>query len=295
MINVLKFLGLVNVALMFLPLLRFRGTKYFPYFIVLALLDPLFLLIRFFLNITSFHYMPIAVSLPLLALPVKDRKYVLLAIVSVILVFPHINEYNFLAPLATITISALMVCYFIEQILWDYKNSFAIPLFLLVLIFCTIADSIKISLYYSNLRFLTKYYIWFSIFGLITTILLFYFGATRKLQLKAMPTQQNDLEEKNKNLETVEHPRIYAIDFNDPFERLTYREKQVLILLGEGYKSSEIAEKLYVSKKVIYYHCGHLKEKLNIDSISCLTRFSIENREKLTKTYNTIQNASTKK
>lgn len=293
MIYILKVLGLVNVALMFLPQLKFRGTKYFHYFIVLALLDPFFLLLHYAFNITSFHYMPIATAILLFALPVKDRKYVLLAIVSIILVLPHISEYYFLAPLTTVIISALIINYFIEQILFDYKNSYAIPLFLPVLILCTIVDSIKISLYYSNLPFLTKYYIWFLIFGLITTLLLFYFGAGKKLQLKALPVLENDLkEEKSSDVEPFENLHIYKIDKNDPFYELTNAELRVLELLGEGYKSTEIAERLFVSKKTIYFHCGKLKEKLNINSSRSLTKYSIENRHKFVKKHQTSKSAS---
>ncbi|MBI3123738.1 MAG: hypothetical protein HYZ10_04980 [Ignavibacteriales bacterium] len=293
MIPVLKVFGLVNVALMFLPQLKFRGTKYFHYFIVLALLDPFFLLLHFAFNITSFHYMPIATAILLFALPVKDRKYVLLAIVSIILVLPHISEYNFLAPLTTVIISALIINYFFEQILFDYKSSHAIPLFLPVLILCTVVDSIKISLYYSNLPFLTEYYIWFLVFGFISTLLLFYFGAGKKLQLKALHVHENDLkEEKNDDLGPLENLHIYKIDKNDPFYELTNAELRVLELLGEGCKSTEIAERLFISKKTVYFHCGKLKEKLNINSSRSLTKYSIENSHKFIKKHQTGKSAS---
>jgi DNA-binding CsgD family transcriptional regulator len=296
MITVLKILALVNVALMFLPLLRFRGTKYFPYFIVLAVLDPIFISLNYFFKITSFHYMPLVVAFQLFALQVKYRKYVLLVMFLVVLLLPHISDYNFLAPLATVTISALMVYYFIEQILRDYKHSCAIPLFLPVLIFCTLVDSFKMSLYYSNLPFLTKYYIWFSIFGLITTLLLFYFGAGKKLQLKTVPVFENDLkEEKNNDVEQLENLHIYKIEKNDPFYELTNAELRVLELLGEGYKSTEIAERLFISKKTVYFHCGKLKEKLNINSSRSLTKYSIENRHKFVKKHQTGKSASTEK
>jgi len=271
MILVLKILALVNVALMFLPLLKFRGTKYFSYFIVLAVLDPIFILLYIFFKIKSFYYMPLVVSLQLLALPVKESKYVVLAAISTILVIPHLNGYGFLAPVITVTISALIVYYFIGQILHEYKHSCEIPLFLPVLIFCTIVNSFKMSLYYSNLQFLTKYYIWFSIFGLITTLLLFYFGAARKLKLKLPVVHHKDhSEEKNEKSESIEMPHIYTIDFHDPFKQLTSREKHVLLLIGEGYKASEIAEKMFVSRNAVYFHSKNIKSKLNIKTTAML-------------------------
>jgi len=275
--TVLKILALLNGALMVLPMFRFGGTKYLPYFIVLAILDPIFLLLHNYFRLASFHYMPISVCALLFALPVKDKKFVLLAIALVILALPHINDYYFLAPLATVTISALTVYYFIEQILHYYKDSKTIPLFLPVLILCTIVDSIKISLYYSNLQFLANYYIWFLIFGLITTLLLFYFGSERKLQLKSPVVQHNDHpEEKIENPELGENLHIYKIDTHDLLYELTKEELQVLELLGKGYKCSEIAEKVFRSKKTVYYHISKLKEKLNIDSISRLEKFAIQ-------------------
>ncbi len=57
---------------------------------------------------------------------------------------------------------------------------------------------------------------------------------------------------------------------------LTKREKQVLVLLADGMRNLEIAQKLNLSVRTVEAHRGHLMEKLDIDSVQGLTKFAIE-------------------
>ncbi len=59
------------------------------------------------------------------------------------------------------------------------------------------------------------------------------------------------------------------------FSLLSKREQEVLQLIAEGLKSSEIAQQLNISIKTIDIHRTHLKNKLNIHSIAELTKFAI--------------------
>lgn len=45
---------------------------------------------------------------------------------------------------------------------------------------------------------------------------------------------------------------------------LTRREREVLLLVYEGYKSKEIAEQLYVSKRTVDFHLANIYDKLNV-------------------------------
>lgn len=60
-----------------------------------------------------------------------------------------------------------------------------------------------------------------------------------------------------------------------PLERLTDRELQVLLLLGEGLRSRQIAERLILSVKTIDTYREHLKKKLDLPSHNELVRFAI--------------------
>jgi two-component system response regulator NreC len=59
-------------------------------------------------------------------------------------------------------------------------------------------------------------------------------------------------------------------------EPLTAREREVLKLVGEGYKSREVADILCVSIKTVEKHREHIKRKLNISSTSAMIAYAIE-------------------
>jgi len=49
-----------------------------------------------------------------------------------------------------------------------------------------------------------------------------------------------------------------------PVDRLTDRELEVYQLIGQGFSTREIADKLYISIKTVENHRAHIKEKLNL-------------------------------
>lgn len=51
---------------------------------------------------------------------------------------------------------------------------------------------------------------------------------------------------------------------DDPTPSLTPREKEIMILLAEGYGNKEIAEKLFISPSTVYTHRSKLMEKLDL-------------------------------
>ena len=63
----------------------------------------------------------------------------------------------------------------------------------------------------------------------------------------------------------------------DPSDRLTPREREVLILIAQGKTSPQIATFLYISAKTVKTHRANLMEKLEIHDTAGLVRFSIEN------------------
>jgi DNA-binding NarL/FixJ family response regulator len=57
---------------------------------------------------------------------------------------------------------------------------------------------------------------------------------------------------------------------------ITPRERQVLKLIAEGYKSRDIAEVLCISEKTVAKHRANIMSKLDLHSASALTAFAIE-------------------
>jgi NarL family two-component system response regulator LiaR len=51
----------------------------------------------------------------------------------------------------------------------------------------------------------------------------------------------------------------------DPLERLTAREREVLVLIGRGYRNKQIALELGISEKTVKTHVGRLLAKLGVD------------------------------
>lgn len=61
-------------------------------------------------------------------------------------------------------------------------------------------------------------------------------------------------------------------------EDLTAREKDVLLLICDGLRSKEIAEKLYISTHTVESHRRNMMLKFNLNSSSKLVKFALENR-----------------
>ena len=59
------------------------------------------------------------------------------------------------------------------------------------------------------------------------------------------------------------------------WETLTQREKEVLKLIGEGYRSKEIADYLCISWKTVEKHRANIMEKLDLHTASALTAYAI--------------------
>jgi DNA-binding NarL/FixJ family response regulator len=61
------------------------------------------------------------------------------------------------------------------------------------------------------------------------------------------------------------------------WNQLTVREREVTKLIAEGKKSREVAEYLSVSLKTVEKHRSNLMRKLDLHSVSAITKYAIEN------------------
>ncbi|MFC1926814.1 response regulator [Chloroflexota bacterium] len=61
----------------------------------------------------------------------------------------------------------------------------------------------------------------------------------------------------------------------DPYQRLTDREREVLKLVAEGYTAREIADMMVVSPKTVEWYKTNLMSKLNIRNRTDLIKFAI--------------------
>jgi two-component system nitrate/nitrite response regulator NarL len=58
-------------------------------------------------------------------------------------------------------------------------------------------------------------------------------------------------------------------------QELSRREREVLILIAEGFSSSEIAGRLFISERTVATHRQRIMKKLDIHTIAGLTKYAI--------------------
>lgn len=63
---------------------------------------------------------------------------------------------------------------------------------------------------------------------------------------------------------------------DDPLEKLTDREREVLGFTAEGYSSSEIGEKLFISPKTVDTYRSRIMQKIGLHHRSELVRFALQ-------------------
>jgi DNA-binding NarL/FixJ family response regulator len=67
-------------------------------------------------------------------------------------------------------------------------------------------------------------------------------------------------------------------DRPDPLEKITDRERDVLAATADGFSSSEIGEKLFISPKTVDTYRSRIMEKLGLHHRSELVRFALNTR-----------------
>jgi DNA-binding NarL/FixJ family response regulator len=60
------------------------------------------------------------------------------------------------------------------------------------------------------------------------------------------------------------------------WDSLTQREREILKLVGEGYKNKEIADYLCISAKTVEKHRSNIMKKLDLHTASALTAYAIK-------------------
>jgi DNA-binding NarL/FixJ family response regulator len=66
---------------------------------------------------------------------------------------------------------------------------------------------------------------------------------------------------------------------HSPQQQLSDRELAIFEMLGQGFGTRQIAERLRVSIKTVQAHCSHIKEKLNLESANKLVLEAIRYQE----------------
>jgi DNA-binding NarL/FixJ family response regulator len=81
----------------------------------------------------------------------------------------------------------------------------------------------------------------------------------------------SDIHEIIKKYESFIEPSRFVLP-----TRLTEKEKEVLLLISDGLTSSEIADKLNIGKRTVDTHRENIMQKLNLESLPELIKYSID-------------------
>jgi len=73
----------------------------------------------------------------------------------------------------------------------------------------------------------------------------------------------------------VARPQTKLVE--DPLQRLSPREREVLQLVAEGYTNAKIAETLHLSRKSIATYRSRIMHKLNLPDLPSLVKFALQN------------------
>ena len=69
---------------------------------------------------------------------------------------------------------------------------------------------------------------------------------------------------------------INGLTSENPYDKLSDREKQVLKLVAEGHTHKEVADMLCISAKTVIVHQTNIGEKLSIHTRAGLIKFAIQ-------------------
>jgi len=266
-LKVFPFLGIV---LDLLSIVRFRRNKYFIYFCVLALIDPIhFVLIHFF-KINSYAVLPFIGPVLLLALPKREIKQIIFSLLSLIILFPHFGE-NKIIPLLITTLNIAYIIYILcEDLFNEIKIKSYIPVFLPVLILEIFRGLLTFYLYYENPQLLANLTPMPNVLSTIFMMLIIYFGSERKVKY-SFNKKEDGIESNNNHIKTEMGLRRELAP--ELLANLTKREIEIVLLIGTGLKSKDIAEKLYLSCKTVSNHRLAIKEKLGFSDYESIKNF----------------------
>jgi DNA-binding CsgD family transcriptional regulator len=269
-----KLLIAINIVAWYCPVYPFRRNKFFLYFLINSLADPIFIALFYAFHIQCSDSAPLVIFIEALTFPLNDAKSKTISSAALlgIILNPGLNKY--LEMIICEVVLAIMTYNLIEYAFNIFRKESALFSHHILLFVYFLRNSVVIYLFYMNQVLLLKYFTILLAIVFIIPVLLTYWGPEKRLKV-SLNKKKDPLHKENRP--EIQQLHLLKFDKNEIYYNLTPSEIRVLYLLGEGYKNSEISQKLFISKRTVYFHCQNLKNKLNIDSSARLRIFAIEN------------------
>jgi len=270
----------VSIVIAYLPVYRLRTNKYFYFFLVLALIDPVFVVLKWIFTITYYNYFPISTLFILYGLPSKELKYKILATVLVVILLPRLGEQPFLELIITILMYSYITYFFIQDFISEIIKKKTINIFLFLTVIYSFRNTFLIYIYYEQTLLLKEIFVPITLFYFILFILITIVGPDLKLVIhKKEGTNIFDsyhFEFTKENNSTSKEKEIAS-----PWDKLTKTELKILLELSRGVEMKEIAYQQSVKPKTIYSHCKNIRKKFNLMDTNDLVLFAVENNSKI--------------
>lgn len=281
------YLILTTMITGYLPVIRFRGHKYFTFFAINSLIDPLYAFFLFTHVISNFYYIPFALSLIISFLPGKFREVrVLTGIAAFMFSFHFINDKVVLRIMAAILSTGILV-FLIKGIIDVVKKETKLYLFLALFTLNILVHGLSIFVYFEHVGVYTKYYSLLLLFDITTFALIAWAGPDKYIKVRYK--QKFDTEglnhvalKKVENVDTNSATNLNSVSNNGFHDKLTKKELEVFLFLCEGLTNEEIAKKLFRSKDTVETHLHRIKEKLQFESMAELRKYARNNHVKFT-------------
>ena len=273
---------IVSLIAWYLPVISFRNEKkYFRYFVVNSLVDPIYIVIRYTFHIGVYNYIPIALLCEAMFFPQMDSRSRTISAVALLLITFTLGTNAYLELIICESVLALMSYYLLKNIFEELKKDSTFRTFQLVLLIYFLRNALVYYLYYYDQVMLHTNYTVLLIIVIVIPVVIAYLGPKRILSMNILPFIQSKISNSNLAVGPLE-----LIQFDQPefLDSLTKTEIRVLHLLACGLDYKQISERMYISRRTVYFHIQNLKKKLNINSITLLRKFAIKNFENFPKT-----------
>lgn len=261
------------------PVFRFHTNKYLYYLFIIAIIDPIYLIITYFTPIKMFNYLPLFIMILFISLPVRIIKQKVLVFVVILILLPRLGQF----PLLELMICQIMFFYIIyflvDDLMSEIKLKGTLSIFLTLLIIYLMYDAFRVYIYYENINLFISMYTFALIVQILIPILITIVGPDTKIRM----INKEAFISLNQGRETltVVDGNYNTDNFNDLIELLTPTEKRVLIEIGKGTKNKEIASLLGLNLRTIYFHLHKIKSKLSFNNNNQIVKFAVDNRAKL--------------
>lgn len=251
-----RYIVLFALIINFLPVIRFRKTKYFYFFIAWLLIDPIYLITRHTNLVPEFNYFSLAYIISFIFFPGYKHKARIIMGSFALLSFPYFVGDLLIEQIVIITFALLFLLLIVNELIEQINTKNEYELFLIVFLVYNLLHWAKLFLYYNKILVFVEWFTIMLIIDLILMSIIIWAGPDKKYKLKEKPAYMPE-----------DMPVEKGEELNFNLDLLSRQELKVLLLFAEGKDYNEIAGQLFIEKKTVQNHLNKIKNKLSIESV----------------------------